>query len=731
MDSQARVQVQAQIRNLFQNKPAHGHGISRSFRDFHPASGIELQKMMLKLVQASQAAAVAVRSLVLQPSEAEKQSLEAAIEVAEAAIKDRVNPHLVKMAMGIFLTHSKEAQYLGVVAPSLKEHLEFAMPAIIPIEKTVIPEVTPTIPSTFPELNPTTADTLKAIETLSYWREDYDLNDHHYHWHLVYPWSGISTIKEEKIHRTIDRQGELFLYMHSQMLARYNAERLSWSDIGLVDPWSYDEVVEPSYTPPPGLRDEYGARPPLQGWLEEHSPFMPEKLATVSKDTMIFWRNNINKGIIQGYFYTKKENGDQGKFNLTEDNAMNWVGIIVEAEAHQLQEVSPGSNEFIDSDLYGTLHNLGHDKFGEIGYQTYMSNKNRWGVMGFTSVAVRDPVFWIWHRHIDDFRQSIVKKYKQHALKESAPPHVKLTGVQILPQDENSTTPDGGIATYLTAPQLGLHEVNAKLNHEPYKWVVKVEATVDENEIKNLKPFTVRIFIAPKQLMHEQRRYIEMDKFLCTLTTKSATFVRLDVESSVARKVPDPSEYQDPRCLCGWPQNMMIPNGTELGIDYVVFAILTNDIISEDDTVSMSFCGAKDNKYPDPRGMGYPFDKAWFRTSSEMREAIKGLDHVKLSEFKIYRKTQLYQGRIVTVEGDISWENTIQYFFTQNDASYMMKEYKIDLTKKKDVIRYRMFIFGLVEDGTVPVDGNTNEKKSKWSDDKITKFEAWIDADFP
>lgn len=114
-----------------------------------------------------------------------------------------------------------------------------------------------------------------------------------------------------------------------------------------------------------------------------------------------------------------------------------------------------------------------------------------------------------------------------------------------------------------------------------------------------------------------------------------------------------------------------------------------------------------------------------------MHEGIKGLDHVKLSEFKIYCETKLYQGRIVTVEGDISWENTIQYFFTQSDASYMMKEYKIDLKKKEDVIRYRMFIFGLVEDGTIPVDGNTKEKKSKWSDDKIAKFEAWIDADFP
>ncbi|XP_011409168.1 PREDICTED: tyrosinase family protein asqI-like [Amphimedon queenslandica] len=400
---------------------------------------------------------------------------------------------------------------------------------------------------------------------------------------------------------------------------------------------------------------------------------------------------------------------------------MNWVGIVVEAEAPQLKETEDG---VIDEDLYGSLHNLGHDKFAEIGYQTYSSSKNRWGVMGSTSVAIRDPVFWIWHRHIDDFRQSIVKKYKQHALKESAPPHVKLTEVQILPQDENSTTPHGGIATYLTAPQLDKHEVNAKLNHEPYKWVVKVEAIGD---IEKFKPFTVRIFIAPKLLMGEQRRYIEMDKFSYTLTKRTATITRLDVQSSVARKHSNPLEHRDPRCLCGWPQNMMLPSGTEKGMDYVIFAMLTNDSISEDDEVSISFCGAKDDKYPDERGMGYPFDKAWFTTSSEMQEAIMDLQHVKLSEFKIYRETKLYEGRKVSLKGDISWENTIQSLFTKSDKKYMSDNYNIDLEKKSDVIRYRMFILGLFENGTDDASGNL----PKWDSDKLAKLEAWIDADFP
>ena len=151
-------------------------------------------------------------------------------------------------------------------------------------------------------------------------------------------------------------------------------------------------------------------------------------------------------------------------------------------------------------------------------------------------------------------------------------------------------------------------------------------------------------------------------------------------------------------------------------------------VFLQDDTQSMSFCGAKDDKYPDPRGMGYPFDKTWFNTSSEMYEAVKGLDHVKLWDFKIYRETKLYQGKTVTVKGDISWENTIKYLFTAADAIYMKNKYKIDLTNKEDVIRYRMFIYGEVEDGMIPVIGG---KETKWSDEDVAKYEAWIDAGYP
>ncbi len=135
----------------------------------------------------------------------------------------------------------------------------------------------------------------------------------------------------------------------------------------------------------------------------------------------------------------------------------------------------------------------------------------------------------------------------------------------------------------------------------------------------------------------------------------------------------------------------------------------------------MSFCGAKDGKYPDPRGMGYPFDKSWFKTTAEMYKAINGLDHIKLHDFKIYRQTKLYQGKIVVVPGDISWDKTIKDFFTATDTTYMKEKYDIDLTKKEDVIRYRMFIYGVFDE----------EENNPWDIEKKARFQAWIDAGYP
>ena len=86
-------------------------------------------------------------------------------------------------------------QSSNLKVPSLKDRAEF-----VPVKHVFC--------------NPIVPDAMQGDRILVYWREDYDLNEHHNHWHEVYSHGGIQC-------RNIDRQGELLLYMHSQMVARY------------------------------------------------------------------------------------------------------------------------------------------------------------------------------------------------------------------------------------------------------------------------------------------------------------------------------------------------------------------------------------------------------------------------------------------------------------------------------------------------------------------------------
>jgi tyrosinase len=60
-----------------------------------------------------------------------------------------------------------------------------------------------------------TATDLELEHRVAYFREDLGINLHHWHWHLVYPLSGPQQLVNK------DRRGEIFYYMHQQIIARY------------------------------------------------------------------------------------------------------------------------------------------------------------------------------------------------------------------------------------------------------------------------------------------------------------------------------------------------------------------------------------------------------------------------------------------------------------------------------------------------------------------------------
>jgi tyrosinase len=90
-----------------------------------------------------------------------------------------------------------------------------------------------------------------AEDELNYFREDPAFNEHHERWHVVYPNGGIpytDPITKNVLYRERDRHGEMFIYMHQQMIAHYDANRLA-KGLKKVIPFDFSTPIAVGYDP--------------------------------------------------------------------------------------------------------------------------------------------------------------------------------------------------------------------------------------------------------------------------------------------------------------------------------------------------------------------------------------------------------------------------------------------------------------------------------------------------
>lgn len=130
-------------------------------------------------------------------------------------IRDQVNPYLFTYGYSVALSHRSDTQ-------------EIELPALVEIfplkfvgnksmqrarkESTVVPVG---LRRPIEIERDYTASDLDPEHRMAYFREDVGINAHHWHWHLVYPTGG-----PERSLYAKDRRGELFYYMHEQVMAR-------------------------------------------------------------------------------------------------------------------------------------------------------------------------------------------------------------------------------------------------------------------------------------------------------------------------------------------------------------------------------------------------------------------------------------------------------------------------------------------------------------------------------
>ncbi|KAJ8019930.1 Hemocyanin AA6 chain [Holothuria leucospilota] len=474
---------------------------------------------------------------------------------------------------------------------------------------------------------------------MAWWREDVMFNDHHYHWHQVYPWKGIDG-------KTKDRQGELFYYMHQQMLARYDAERLG---VGLmrVEPYvDWSRPIKEGYNA--HLTDYYGtqqfsARPAnlylADSWQDPNNPILVSQ--------QVYHYNRLLDAVNTGQFLKSDR--------TTEEVTIDRLGAAVEASVS-----SPNIA------LYGSVHNIGHDLLARIT-DPDGRYKSADGVMGDAAVSVRDPIFFRWHKFIDNLFVLHKLNLEPYTEKDLALDDLTITSGYV-------KVPSSGERNVLTTrmedfivdishdmfldpdPQDSANTpVNVKvkqINHDHFEYIITMEST------KAMK-VAIRIFIAPSfdehgtqlPLSSQRSLFIEMDKFVHNTHAGTNTITRSSSASSVIK--PTELTYDqlqkrntgeeegvctclaDRYCECGWPEHMLLPRGTPSGMQFDLFVMATDWSADSTDNLDRgtSYCGVKNKKYPDSRSMGFPFDrKLKYNTIDEF---VQGFSNMYSTPVKI------------------------------------------------------------------------------------------------
>lgn len=183
-----------------------------------------------------------------------------------------------------------------------------------------------------------------------------------------------------------DRRGELFYYMHQQIIARYNFERFS-NDMNRVKPLNHlRQPIEEGYFP------KLHANIAQRSWPGRFPNSTLQDVDRIRDGVKLNvhdlerWRTNVLNAIERGY----AETPDGQRVDLTEERGIDIIANMIEPST-----LSP------NRELYGSIHNNGHVMMSFI-HDPEQKFLESFGVMGTPETAMRDPVFYRWHESFNE-----------------------------------------------------------------------------------------------------------------------------------------------------------------------------------------------------------------------------------------------------------------------------------------------------------------------------------------
>jgi tyrosinase len=351
-----------------------------------------------------------------------------------------------------------------------------------------------------------TASEKEPEQRLWYFREDLGINIHHWHWHLVYPFEAADRRIVAK-----DRRGELFYYMHQQINARYNFERFS-NNLPRVVPFrNFRAIIREGYFPKLDSLVASRSYPSRQAdsSLKDINRELDQVFIKVSD--LEAWRDTFVNAINQGFVVLS--NGQRRP--LDEATGIDTLGNMMEASI-----LSPNEN------LYRDLHNMMHFIFSYI-HDPDHRHLESFGVIGDSTTAMRDPIFYPIHAYVEELFQLHKAKLPPYTTQQLTYPGIFVSAVTVQPDNGRANQlstfwqqSDVNMARGLDfVPRGDVFVRFTHLQHIPFNYSIQVENNSGAQRLG-----MVRIFLAPKfdergtaWRFNEQRQFfIELDKFVVT-----------------------------------------------------------------------------------------------------------------------------------------------------------------------------------------------------------------------
>lgn len=454
---------------------------------------------------------------------------------------------------------------------------------------------------------------------LAYYLEDVGFNAFYYYFNLDYPfWTKGG--EEHVLNK--DRRGELYLYVHWQLLARWYMERLS-HDLGEVPAFNMYVPAESGYAS--NLRSYYG----VPQWHRDnhHS----------------FYHGHNYEYIEHVEMYTQRVMDWIHKNDKFDMETINVLGNIIQ-----------GNVDSVDKKFYGSLDKLYRYIVNE-GHHYGNGDESFPGLFMHYDTSLRDPIFYEVYKTLVSHYWHLMEtypEYKKHDytfegvqidavhMPESLTTYFEYfdsdisNAVNVEPTVEGATDPlyVFGRNSHYKGASYVIKARQQRLNHKPFEFTLDVTADKAQDAI-------VKVFIGPKHdehgqfipLEHNYQNFFELEHFKVHLeagvnhikrasgdfsfwvndrTTYLELYQKLmDASNSDYKFKLDMSEAH-----CGVPNRMMLPRGKKGGQVYQFFYMVypyhqptVAQFTGYDPVVS---CGVgHGSRYVDALPFGFPFNR--------------------------------------------------------------------------------------------------------------------------